>query len=101
MNDFAADDTAIKSALRAQLGSNRRTRSASVKGRSKSERGAMAKPGDGRLSHRGETVQLNVNVEPQWKDWLARAKHDHNMAIFEIVERGLALVRAELERGKP
>ena len=96
-SDYLADDFEVKSALRAQLGSGRRKESGTIKGRKKAEHAAMVKPGDGRLSHRGDTAQLNVTVETEWKRWLAHAKHDHGMAIFEIVERGLALVRAELE----
>lgn len=95
--DYSTDDMAIKAQLKAQLGSGRRKASGTVKGRKQAERSAMLRPDDGRLSHRGETAQLNVAVEREWKAWLARAKHDHGMALFEIVERGLALVRTELE----
>jgi hypothetical protein len=95
--DYSADDTAIKAQLKAQLGSDRRKASGTVKGRKQAERSAMRRPDDGRLSHRGETAQLNVGVEREWKAWLAKAKQDHGMDLYEIVERGLALVRAELE----
>ena len=94
----AADDMNMKAALRAQLSSPRRKESGTVKGRKRSERSAMLSADDGRLTHRGETTQLNVNVQKEWKAWIARTKHDHNMAIFEIIERGLELVRAELEQ---
>ena len=94
----AADDLDVRAQLRAQLSSPRRKESGSVKGRKRSERSAMLNADDGRLTHRGETAQLNVNVQKQWKAWIARAKHDYDMAIFEIIERGLELVRAELEQ---
>jgi len=94
---FDLADDAVKAALRAQLGGERR-KATGANGRKKSERASLVRPDDGRLSHRGPTAQLNVGVEEHWKTWLARAKHDHNMAIFEIVERGLTLVKAELER---
>jgi hypothetical protein len=95
--DPTEDVAAVRAALRAQLGGERRKQT-TAKGRKKSERASLVRPDDGRLSHRGSVAQLNVNVEEHWKAWLARAKHDHNMAIFEIVERGLELVKAELER---
>lgn len=94
----AADDLDVKAALRAQLSSARRKESGSVKGRKRSERSAMLSADDGRLTHRGETAQLNVNVQNEWKVWIARAKRDYDMAIFEIIERALELVRAELEQ---
>lgn len=87
----------VRDALRRQMGSERRKQSGAVKGRKKSERAALVRSDDGRLSHRGPVAQLNVNVEEHWKTWLARAKHDYDKAIFEIVERGLELVKAELE----
>jgi len=93
-----SDDLDVKAALRAQLSSARRKESGSVKGRKRSERSAMLNADDGRLTHRGETAQLNVNVQKDWKTWISRAKRDHDMAIFEIIERGLELVRAELEQ---
>lgn len=97
MNPDNADDQSIRAALRAQLGGERRKQTG-VKGRKKSERASLLRADDGRLSHRGPVVQLNVNIEQHWKQWLARAKLDHEMDIFEIVERGLELAKAELER---
>lgn len=97
MSPDEADEHSIRAALRAQLGGERRKQTG-VKGRKKSERAALLRPDDGRLSHRGSVVQLNVGVEDHWKQWLARAKHDYGMQIFEIVERGLELAKAELER---
>jgi hypothetical protein len=93
-----ADDLDVKAALRAQLSSVRRKESGSVKGRKRSEKSAMLSADDGRLTHRGETAQLNVNVQKEWKIWISRAKRDYDLAIFEIIERGLELVRAELEQ---
>ena len=95
MNIDNEDD--LRAALRAQLGGERRKQTG-VKGRKKSERASLLRPDDGRLSHRGNVVQLNAGIELHWKQWLARAKHDYDMQIFEIVERGLELVKAELER---
>ena len=97
MSDYAADDIDIKAALRREFASPRRKSSGSVKGRKDAEKRAMLSPTDGRLSHRGDTEQLNVSIDRELKVWLARARVDHDMRIFEIVERGLALVRAELE----
>src|SRR5262249_43775283 len=34
-----------------------------------------------------------------WKAWIARAKHDYDMAIFEIIERGLE--RRSIARPEP
>jgi hypothetical protein len=87
----------LRAQLRAQLGSQRRKESGTVKGRKRAEKSAMLSPEDGRRSNRGDTAQLNVAVKKEWKTWIARAKHDYDMAIFEIIERGLELVRAELE----
>jgi hypothetical protein len=44
------------------------------------------------LSHRGETVQLNVEIERDWKTWLAQAKREHKIPIVQLIERGLELV---------
>jgi hypothetical protein len=55
------------------------------------EKRAMT-PDDGRLKRiRGETKQLNVEVEAELKTWLACASRDHRMTYVELVERGLAL----------
>lgn len=97
VNPDNEDDHSIRAALRVQLGGERRKQTG-VKGRKKSERASLLRPDDGRLTHREAVVQLNVGIEQHWKQWLARAKVDHKMDIFEIVERGLAMVKAELER---
>jgi hypothetical protein len=91
------DIPSLKALLAKQLGTERRQQSGTVAGRKKSERAAMRPKDDLRFSHRGETVQLNVNVEEHWKVWLKKAKSDYRLDIFEIVERGLELVKAELE----
>lgn len=96
MSDTESVD--LRAQLRAQLGSQRRKGSGTVKGRKRAEKSAMLSPDDGRRTNRGDTIQLNVAVEKEWKVWIARAKRDHDMAIFEIIERGLELVRAELEK---
>lgn len=97
MSEEIAEDGNMRALLRQSLGSERRKKSGSVNGRKKSERAALVKKSDLRLSHRGKTVQLNVNVEEHWKDWLAKMKRERNLALFEIVEMGLQMARATLE----
>jgi hypothetical protein len=97
MTDYSNTDLSIKDQMRVQFGSTRRKKSGSVKGRKEAEKAAMRSPTDGRLTHRGPTAQINVEVQEHWKAWLAEAKQIHTMKIVEIIERGLELVRAELE----
>jgi hypothetical protein len=54
-------------------------------------------PSDGRLKRVRDRTQFNVEIDRELKEWLSRAKRDHRMTFTEIVERGLELVRAELE----
>jgi hypothetical protein len=86
-----SDEMAGRVQLKAQLGSATRKISGSAKGRKALEKRAMA-PDDGRLKRiRGETEQLNVEIEAELKTRLARASRDHRMTYVELVERGLAL----------
>jgi hypothetical protein len=90
--DMAEDYNAMADALRASHKSRRRQQSGSAKGRSALERG--------RLGSRTllDKVQLNVEISEELKRWLTAAKRDYRMTQIEIVERGLELVREELEK---
>jgi hypothetical protein len=93
-----SDEMEVRAQLRAQLGSVTRKISGTAKGRKALEKRAMA-PDDGRLKRvRGETKQLNVEIDADLKTWLARASRDHRLTYVELVERGLELVKADLER---
>jgi hypothetical protein len=96
MSDTSSEETALRAALRSQLGSARRKASGTAKGRAALEKRAMH-PSDGRLKRVRDRTQFNVEIDRELKEWLSRAKRDHRMTFTEIVERGLELVRAELE----
>src|SRR5262245_14240030 len=90
--------------LRATLGSARHKRRNSVAGRKAGERSVRAQH-DGRVRRvpLDQAVQVNVLLRSTWKEWLVAAKHDHGLSFAEAVERGLELLRDELDRkgGRP
>ena len=92
----------MRAALRKQLGSAKSKQVNSVSGRRAMERRAMERramaPNDGRLGRMvGPTVQLNVEIQEHFKEWLRTAKSEHGMTFTEIVEMGLELAREKLE----
>ena len=49
-----------------------------------------------------QAVQVNVLLHTEWKQWLVGVKHDHGLSFAEAMERGLELLRNELEgKGEP
>lgn len=89
----------MRARLRAQLTSPARKKSGTVKGRKALEKRAMS-PADGRLKRiRGETKQLNVEIDADLKERIVALVREHRHSIVELTERGLELALLELERG--
>ena len=89
--------SAMRAALKVQLNSSRRKASGTAKGRHQAEQDAQQSKTDSRFTNRGETKLLIVAVKVEWRTWITDAAAVHDMHIFEIAERGLELVGAELE----
>jgi hypothetical protein len=84
--------------LKAQLSGSGHKRRNSVAGRKAGERNVRAQH-DGRVRRvpLDQAVQVNVLLRTEWKQWLVTVKHDHGLSFAEAVERGLELLRDELE----
>jgi hypothetical protein len=91
----------MASKLKAQLSGAGHKRRNTVAGRKAGERNIRAQH-DGRVRRvpLDQAVQVNVLLRTEWKQWLVGAKHDHGLSFAEAVERGLELLRAELEGGR-
>jgi preprotein translocase subunit SecD len=97
--DVQRADMAAK--LKAQLSSAAHKRRNSVAGRKAGERNVRAQH-DGRVRRvpLDQAVQVNVLLRTSQKEWLVGVKHDHGLSFAEAVERGLELLRLELEGDK-
>jgi hypothetical protein len=95
-DDIPRVDIAAK--LMAQLSTAGQKRRNSVAGRKARERNVRTQH-DGRVRRvpLDQAVQVNVLLHSDWKQWLVSAKHDHGLSFAEAVERGLELLRNELE----
>ncbi len=84
--------------LKEQLSTQSHKRRNSVAGRKAGERNIRAQH-DGRVRRvpLDQAVQVNVLLRTEWKEWLVGVKHDHGLSFAEAVERGLGLLREQLE----
>jgi hypothetical protein len=94
---MTGDELEVKRALRALHGEGLKSESPLAL-RRKLEKSAL-NPNDGRRKRAtGRTVQLNTTIRPETKTALVEASRHYNKTIVELIERGIALAIAELEK---